>query len=56
MGALAAVASAPVAALVFLHGQAALALLVVAAFVLWRHRANIARLRAGTEPRIGEKA
>lgn len=56
VGALAAVASAPVAALVFLQGQAALALLVVALFVFWRHRANIARLRAGTEPRIGEKA
>ena len=25
------------------------------AFVLWRHRANIERLRAGTEPKIGQK-
>lgn len=25
------------------------------ALVLWRHQANIARLRAGTEPRIGQK-
>jgi glycerol-3-phosphate acyltransferase PlsY len=25
-------------------------------YVVVRHRANIARLRAGTEPRIGEKA
>ena len=25
----------------------------VAAFVLWSHRANLRRLRAGTEPRIG---
>jgi glycerol-3-phosphate acyltransferase PlsY len=24
-------------------------------FVLWRHRANIERLRRGTEPRIGQK-
>lgn len=24
-------------------------------FVLWRHRANIVRLRAGTEPRFGQK-
>jgi len=23
--------------------------------VLWRHRENIVRLRAGTEPRIGAK-
>jgi glycerol-3-phosphate acyltransferase PlsY len=56
VGALAAVAAAPVAALVFLDGRAALALLVIAVFVFWRHRANIARLRAGTEPRIGQKA
>ena len=26
---------------------------VIAAWIAWRHRANIARLRAGTEPRIG---
>ena len=29
--------------------------LVLAALVIWRHSANIARLRAGTEPRIGDK-
>ena len=28
---------------------------VIAAFVVWKHRANIARMRAGTEPRIGAK-
>ncbi|WP_372840897.1 glycerol-3-phosphate 1-O-acyltransferase PlsY [Phaeovulum sp.] len=28
---------------------------VLAALVLWRHRSNIARLAAGTEPRIGRK-
>jgi acyl phosphate:glycerol-3-phosphate acyltransferase len=33
----------------------AVALAIMAAIVLWRHRANIARLRAGTEPRIGSK-
>ena len=26
---------------------------VIAGWIAWRHRANIARLRAGTEPRIG---
>ena len=26
---------------------------VIAAWIVWRHRANIGRLRAGTEPRIG---
>lgn len=28
---------------------------LLAALVLWRHRTNIARLRAGTEPKIGAK-
>jgi glycerol-3-phosphate acyltransferase PlsY len=27
----------------------------IALFVVWKHRANIARMRAGTEPRIGAK-
>lgn len=36
---------------VFMVHAAALA--IMAAIVFWRHRANIARLRAGTEPRIG---
>lgn len=35
-------------------GQAVFAALV-AAVVFWRHQGNIARLRAGTEPRIGER-
>jgi glycerol-3-phosphate acyltransferase PlsY len=29
---------------------------VVALFVFWTHRANIQRLRAGTENRFGRKA
>lgn len=33
--------------------DAALTLLFLALWVLWTHRANIARLRAGTEPKIG---
>ncbi len=28
---------------------------LMAAFIVWRHHANIARLRAGTEPRIGQR-
>jgi acyl phosphate:glycerol-3-phosphate acyltransferase len=31
------------------------ALIVIAIFLLWRHRANIQRLSQGTEPRIGAK-
>lgn len=32
----------------------ALVTLLLALVVIWKHRSNIARLRAGTEPRIGE--
>lgn len=31
------------------------AVAVIAALLVWRHRANIARLVAGTEPRLGQK-
>ena len=47
--------SAPVAALAFGHPVYAIGLAGLAVIVLWRHRENIARLRAGTEPRIGGK-
>ena len=30
--------------------------LVASLMVLWRHRSNIERLLAGTEPKIGQKA
>lgn len=50
----AAAASVPLAALM---GQGALVLpcLVMAALIVVRHRANIDRIRAGTEPRIGRQ-
>lgn len=32
-----------------------LALLAISALLLWRHRANLRRLLAGTEPKIGQK-
>jgi glycerol-3-phosphate acyltransferase PlsY len=38
------------AAVPFLAASAA-----IAAFVVWKHRANIARMRAGTEPKVGAK-
>ncbi|WP_298194952.1 glycerol-3-phosphate 1-O-acyltransferase PlsY [Novosphingobium sp.] len=55
LGGLSAVLAAPIAAL--LTGNAAYApvLAALALLVIWLHRANIARLRAGTEPRIGGK-
>ena len=55
VGGMCAVIAAPIAAL--LVGEAAYApvLGAIALLVLWLHRANIARLRTGTEPRIGSK-
>lgn len=47
--------SAPIAALALGHPVYAIGLAGLAAIVLWRHRENIARLRAGTEPRVGGK-
>ncbi|MFS0850759.1 glycerol-3-phosphate 1-O-acyltransferase PlsY [Novosphingobium panipatense] len=44
---------APLAAYGFGRPEAGLVLAVIAALVLFQHRENITRLRAGTEPRIG---
>ena len=54
-GSLAACAAAPLVALVAGRTDLALFAAGVAALVVVRHRANIARLLAGTEPRIGQK-
>lgn len=54
LAALAAAAVAPLLALIAGADWAEIAFcLVLAVLIFWRHRANIARLRAGTEPRIG---
>ena len=45
--------AAPLAACALGYGEAAGVLGVIAAVVLFQHRENIGRLRAGTEPRIG---
>ena len=50
-----AVLAAPVAAWLFALPAVATVLCVVAAIVIIQHRSNIARLRAGTEPRLGQK-
>ncbi len=56
MGALvASVAAVPLAYL--LEGQAtAFIVALLAALIFWRHRSNIARIVAGTEPKIGQKS
>jgi len=51
--ALAAAALVPVWALPLGSGHAGLLALVLGVVIFWRHRENIARLRAGTEPKIG---
>ena len=56
LGGMSAVVAAPIAALLTGYAAYAPVLAVLAILVLWLHRANIARLRAGTEPRIGGKA
>ena len=54
-GGISAAIAAPIAAFAMGWPHYALALAIMAALVLWRHRANIQRLMAGTEPRIGKK-
>jgi len=52
--ALSAAVAAPIAGLVFLGPQTSvLALLLMAILLIWRHAANIRRLMAGTEGKIG---
>ncbi|WP_072382295.1 glycerol-3-phosphate 1-O-acyltransferase PlsY [Novosphingobium sp. NDB2Meth1] len=55
LGGLCAVIAAPIAAKVLGYSAYAPVLAAIALLVIWLHRANIARLRAGTEPRIGSK-
>lgn len=54
-GGMSAAISAPVAAYLLGLGALVPAMLSMGLIVLWRHRANIARLIKGTEPRIGKK-
>jgi acyl phosphate:glycerol-3-phosphate acyltransferase len=54
-GMMAAVAT-PIAAFIIFDWHPAKMLGLMAIIVLWKHRENIARIRAGTEPRVGAKA
>lgn len=54
--ALAAALAAPLAGLYFLGAQASISVLIaMSAILIWRHAANIQRLLAGTEGRMGRK-
>ena len=54
LGALTAAAVSPIVAALLGQGQLAVLCILLALLVFWRHRQNIARLRHGTEPRIGK--
>lgn len=55
MGALAAAASSTFWAVFLGHGTALFLGIVLTLLVFWRHKTNISRIKAGTEPRIGAK-
>lgn len=55
LAALTAAASSTLWALLFGYSGTVVLALGLTALVFWRHAANIARLRAGTEPKIGQK-
>jgi len=55
VGGMAAAVLTPVCAAYFFQAGLTLTFLAFALTVLWTHRANIMRLFAGTEPRIGER-
>jgi glycerol-3-phosphate acyltransferase PlsY len=55
LAALAAAATSTIWMVMLGEGQALLMGVVLTLLIFWRHRANISRLRAGTEPKIGRK-
>ena len=55
LAALVAAGLAPLWAALLGQGAAVLLAISLVALILWRHRGNIARLAAGTEPKIGQK-
>ena len=55
LSALVAALFAPLGTTYLLGWQAGVVVAVMSAFLVWRHKGNIGRLLAGTEPRIGAK-
>jgi glycerol-3-phosphate acyltransferase PlsY len=55
MGALAAAAASTFLMLVLGASDAIVLGVILSVLIFWRHRGNIARIRAGTEPKIGQK-
>lgn len=55
LAALVAAVFAPLGTAFLLGWQSAIVVAVMSAFLVWRHKENISRLLAGTEPRLGAK-
>ena len=55
MGALTASASSTFFLVLFGYGNALILGILLTLLIYWRHRENIARIKAGTEPKIGRK-
>ena len=55
MGALAAAASSVIWVLLMGYGGLLILVVLLTALIFWRHCENIARINAGTEPKIGQK-
>ncbi|WP_336097859.1 glycerol-3-phosphate 1-O-acyltransferase PlsY [Roseovarius sp. CH_XMU1461] len=55
LSALMAAALAPVWIVLLGHGEMLILSLILGGIIFWRHKDNIARLRAWTEPKIGKK-
>lgn len=55
MGALSAAVASPFWAIALSFGSGVALTACLASIVLWRHGANIGRIRAGTEPKIGQR-
>jgi glycerol-3-phosphate acyltransferase PlsY len=55
VGGLLAAASSSILVMALGFGSAYLLCVLLTLIVFWRHRANISRIRAGTEPKIGQK-
>ncbi len=55
MGALVAAVAAVPLAFILSFSSATTLLVLLGALIFWRHRGNIARIKTGTEPKIGQK-
>jgi acyl phosphate:glycerol-3-phosphate acyltransferase len=56
VGGMTAAMATPIAVFIIFDWHPAKMLGLMAIIVLWKHRENIARIRAGTEPKVGAKA